>query len=133
MPTWSKEENDWFCRQWARDVSEMFKEEIEAHGETASEGVEGGASVRGKKGAVLLYGNYDVSTEDRGLLRGDQCLLTDLFSNTTRGRETSSERTTSGSRRSRQSTIRRTFSTSSLPSHLLRRLKDGEWLDSGKG
>ncbi|KAM0719356.1 hypothetical protein Q7P37_005261 [Cladosporium fusiforme] len=59
MPTWSKAENDQICRQWARDVSNMFKAEIERHGETASEGIEGGASVRGKKGAVLLYGNYD--------------------------------------------------------------------------
>jgi hypothetical protein len=39
----------------------MFKEDIEAHGKTASEGIEGGASIRGNKGAVLLYGNYDVS------------------------------------------------------------------------
>jgi hypothetical protein len=61
MPTWSKEENDQLCRQWARDVSNMFKEDIEAHGKTASEGIEGGASIRGNKGAVLLYGNYDVS------------------------------------------------------------------------
>jgi hypothetical protein len=61
MPTWTKEENDQQCRQWARDVSNMFKKEIEAHGETASEGIEGGASIRGHKGAVLLYGNYDVS------------------------------------------------------------------------
>lgn len=62
MPTWSKAENDQQCRQWARDVSNMFKKEIEAHGETASKGIEGGASVRGRKGAVLLYGNYDVSS-----------------------------------------------------------------------
>jgi hypothetical protein len=61
MPTWSKEENDQLCRQWARDVSNMFKKDIEAHGKTASEGIEGGASIRGHKGAVLLYGNYDVS------------------------------------------------------------------------
>jgi hypothetical protein len=61
MPTWSKKENDQLCRQWARDVSNIFKKEIEVHGEIASEGIEGGASVRGKKGAVLLYGNYDVS------------------------------------------------------------------------
>jgi hypothetical protein len=61
MPTWTKEEDDRQCRQWARDVSNMFKKEIEAHGETASEGIEGGASIRGHKGAVLLYGNYDVS------------------------------------------------------------------------
>lgn len=62
MPTWSKAENDQICRQWARDVSNMFKHEIEAHGQPASKGIEGGASVRGKKGAVLLYGNYDVSS-----------------------------------------------------------------------
>lgn len=64
MPTWSKAENDQFCRQWARDVSNMFKEEIEAHGQKAGQGIEGGASVRGKKGAVLLYGNYDVSLSE---------------------------------------------------------------------
>jgi hypothetical protein len=62
MPTWSKEDNDQLCRQWARDVSNMFKKDIEAHGKTASEGIEGGASIRGNKGAVLLYGNYDVSS-----------------------------------------------------------------------
>jgi len=39
----------------------MFKKEIEDHGVTASDGVEGGASVRSKKGSVMLYGNYDVS------------------------------------------------------------------------
>jgi hypothetical protein len=33
------------------------------------------------------------------------------------------------SRRSRQSTMRRTCSTSSSPSHLLRRLSDVEWID----
>ncbi|KAM0704888.1 hypothetical protein Q7P35_007675 [Cladosporium inversicolor] len=59
MPTWSKEENDQLCRQWARDASNMFKKEIEAHGKMASEGIEGGASIRGCKGAVMLYGNYD--------------------------------------------------------------------------
>jgi hypothetical protein len=61
MPMWTQKENDQQCRQWARDVSNMFKKEIEAHGNKASEGVEGGAGVRGKKGAVMLYGNYDVS------------------------------------------------------------------------
>jgi hypothetical protein len=133
MPTWSKVENDGFCRQWARDVSSMFKEEIEAHGETASEGIEGGASVRGKKGAVLLYGNYDVSLEDCRLVRDGRFFANDSFfsSNTTRGPETSSGRTTIGSRRSRQSTIRRTCSTSSSPSHLLRSLRDGEWFEPG--
>ncbi|KAK1040255.1 hypothetical protein LTR74_018701 [Friedmanniomyces endolithicus] len=37
----------------------MFKKETEAQIETASKAVEGGASVKGGKGAVLLYGNYD--------------------------------------------------------------------------
>ena len=50
----------------------MFKEEIGAHGETASKGIEGGASVRGKKGAVLLYGNYDVSIEANGSKSGGE-------------------------------------------------------------
>lgn len=58
---WSKPENDQQCRQFARDVSNMFKKEIERAGTESSEGIEGGASVRGSKGAVMLYGNYDVS------------------------------------------------------------------------
>lgn len=58
---WTKAENDARCRQFARDVSSMFKAEIERSGSAESApGVEGGASVRGKKGAVMLYGNYDV-------------------------------------------------------------------------
>ncbi|KAI7284135.1 hypothetical protein KC345_g2455 [Hortaea werneckii] len=59
MPMWSKMENDQLCRQWARDMSNRFKREIEVHGLPPSKGIEGGASVRGNKGAVLLYGNYD--------------------------------------------------------------------------
>lgn len=39
----------------------MFKTEIESAGTEPSAGIEGGASVRGSKGAVMLYGNYDVS------------------------------------------------------------------------
>ncbi|KAF2486487.1 hypothetical protein BDY17DRAFT_79917 [Neohortaea acidophila] len=59
MPVWKQAENDKRCRQFARDVSNMFKEEIELQGKQASEGLEGGAGVRGKQGAVMLYGNYD--------------------------------------------------------------------------
>ncbi len=61
MPMWSKPENDARCRQFARDLSNMFKHEIQSHGAQASGGVEGGTAVRGRKGAVMLYGNYDVS------------------------------------------------------------------------
>ena len=64
MPTWVHAENDAICRQWARDVSNLFKEELVAHGEEPAPGIEGGASVRGHKGAVLLYGNYDVSASN---------------------------------------------------------------------
>ena len=59
MPMWTNPENDQKCRQFARDMSEMFKSELQKHGAQASGGVEGGAGVRGKKGAVMLYGNYD--------------------------------------------------------------------------
>nr|POE53384.1 fad-linked oxidoreductase [Quercus suber] len=62
LPSWTNSENDQKCRQWARDMSLMFKAELQAQGELASDGVEGGVGVRGHKGAVLLYGNYDVST-----------------------------------------------------------------------
>jgi len=59
MPMWSKPENDQQCRQWAREMSLMFKHELEAHGQRTSNGIEGGASVRGHKGGVGIYGNYD--------------------------------------------------------------------------
>jgi FAD/FMN-containing dehydrogenase len=59
-PLWTKEENDSDCRQWARLINEMFKKELETEGkEVAGKGVDGGVGIRGNKGAVLLYGNYD--------------------------------------------------------------------------
>lgn len=62
MPVWTKPDNDQRCRQFARDVSNMFKKEIEEQGNRPSEGIEGGVGIKGKKGAVMLYGNYDVSS-----------------------------------------------------------------------
>lgn len=59
MPTWSDKANDAVCRQWARDMSNTFKTELEEHGEQTGEGVDGGVGRRGHKGAVMLYGNYD--------------------------------------------------------------------------
>ncbi|KIW53343.1 hypothetical protein PV05_08925 [Exophiala xenobiotica] len=58
-PLWTKTENDQVCRQWAREINEMFKKELEAQGKETGRGVDGGVGLRGKKGAVLLYGNYD--------------------------------------------------------------------------
>ncbi|KXS94244.1 hypothetical protein AC578_10101 [Pseudocercospora eumusae] len=58
MPTWSSAEHDAKCRQWARDMSNMFKVELESQGQETGAGVEGAAR-RGKKGATMLYGNYD--------------------------------------------------------------------------
>jgi hypothetical protein len=58
-PIWTEETNDRHCRQWARDMSLRFKEELERQGHEASKGVDGGVGIRGKKGATLLYGNYD--------------------------------------------------------------------------
>ena len=60
MPMWNQSDDDQTCRQWARDLSEKFKAELERHGERSAEGVEG-AGIVGPKGAVMLYGNYDVS------------------------------------------------------------------------
>lgn len=58
-PLWTAEANDASCRQWARHLNEAFKKELEAQGKETGHGVDGGVGVRGKKGAVLLYGNYD--------------------------------------------------------------------------
>lgn len=109
MPTWGSKENDQACRQWARDMSNMFKTELEAHSEEPSKGIEGGVGRRGHKGAVMLYGNYDVSSRYNLV---NKALLT-LFSNTMRSQRISSARTMSDCSRSRPSTTRRTCSISS--------------------
>ena len=54
MPMWTTPENDEKCRQFARDLSNMFKDELQNHGAKASGGVEGGAGVRGKKVSVRV-------------------------------------------------------------------------------
>lgn len=59
MPLWTKTENDQAYRKWARDVNVLFKEELQRSGHDTGKGVEGGVGIRGSKGAVLLYGNYD--------------------------------------------------------------------------
>ncbi|KAF2765470.1 hypothetical protein EJ03DRAFT_330940 [Teratosphaeria nubilosa] len=71
MPMWSDPANDQQCRQWARERSLDFKKELEVHGMSTSKGIEGGASVRGHKGGVLLYGNYDQYDEISKDIFGD--------------------------------------------------------------
>ena len=58
-PLWTKPEHDQAFRKWARDINEMFKGELKKSGLETGNGVDGGVGVRGNKGAVLLYGNYD--------------------------------------------------------------------------
>lgn len=59
-PIWNNADNDAECRQWARDLNERFKKELERRDvETGEGGAAGGVAPRGRKGAVLLYGNYD--------------------------------------------------------------------------
>lgn len=117
MPMWTKADNDQRCRQFARDVSDMFKKEIEEHGNRPSEGLEGGVGVRGKKGAVMLYGNYDVSVprrvDEAGSSRPD--------SNTKRSLGISLGPTIPNCKSLRQNTIRRICLISCLRL-LLRRL-----------
>ena len=50
MPMWSKPEHDQKGRQWARDVAALFKDELKRQG-----------GETGTSGALLQYGNYDVS------------------------------------------------------------------------
>jgi hypothetical protein len=58
-PIWTKPEHDQSCRQWARDMTALFKTELEKQAQPTSKSVEGGVGIRGKKGATMLYGNYD--------------------------------------------------------------------------
>lgn len=109
MPTWFKQENDAVCRQWARDISEMWKTELQKQGEETGEGVDGGIGRRGHKGAVMLYGNYDESDMTK---RGIGMLT--RGSNTMRSRETSLERTMRGCSSSRRSMTRAICLTSCL-------------------
>lgn len=69
LPMWSKEENDAVCRQWARHVNELFKNELESQGRKTGKGVDGGVGLRGNKGAVLLYGNYDRKSQQVEVVR----------------------------------------------------------------
>lgn len=64
MPVWTQPENDKLCRDWARELSEHFKTELERKNLEPSDGIEGGVSLRGSKGAVLMYGNY-YQTDER--------------------------------------------------------------------
>ena len=59
-PIWTKESNDSHCRQWARDMTALFKTELEEQAQkSTSKDIAGGVGLRGKKGATMLYGNYD--------------------------------------------------------------------------
>ena len=55
-----------------KDVNGLFKKELEREGvETGPGGAAGGVGVRGKKNAVLLYGNYDQYDERSRDIFGD--------------------------------------------------------------
>lgn len=70
-PIWKDPANDTVCRQWARDLNERFKAELQKHAEISSGGAAGGVAPRGRKGAVLLYGNYDQYDERSRDIFGD--------------------------------------------------------------
>lgn len=63
-PIWTKPENDQQCRQWARTMNEHFKKELELHGKKTGPSDEV-ATVRGKKGALMAYGNYDQAPDTK--------------------------------------------------------------------
>lgn len=71
-PIWTDESKDAACRQWARDLNERFKQELEKQNvDTGEGGGAGGVAPRGSKGAVLLYGNYDQYDERSKDIFGD--------------------------------------------------------------
>lgn len=71
-PIWHHAEQDAECRQWARDLNDRFKKELVMQDvETSEGGAAGGVAPRGKKGAVLLYGNYDQYDERSRDIFGD--------------------------------------------------------------
>ncbi|KAH0198657.1 hypothetical protein KCU99_g7664, partial [Aureobasidium melanogenum] len=63
MPVWNKPKNDKLCRDWARELSDHFKTKLERKNFETSDVIEGGVSLRGSKGAVLMYGDYDQTDE----------------------------------------------------------------------
>lgn len=83
MPLWTKAENDQICRKWARDVNVIFKEELQRAGHETGKGVDGVVGIRGNKGAVLMYGNYDRKSTISPILLL-LLLLTDPFLSTLR-------------------------------------------------
>ncbi|KAL2436351.1 FAD-linked oxidoreductase pyvE [Exophiala dermatitidis] len=70
-PLWTDPKKDAACRQWARHINELFKKELESRGNKTGTGVDGGVGLRGEKGAVLLYGNYDQYDERSRDIFGD--------------------------------------------------------------
>ncbi len=58
-PMWTDEKNDQACRNWARDMSQMFKKELQARGAEAAPSNDGFIGKRGDHGATMIYGNYD--------------------------------------------------------------------------
>lgn len=69
-PIWKNESSDANCRQWARDLNERFKEELRKHTSQVNQG-DSDAAPRGKKGSVMIYGNYDQYDEKSKDLFGD--------------------------------------------------------------
>ena len=66
-PFWNDATNDTLCRQWARDVAEMFKGENKRWGEQTGKNGE----MKGELGAVMIYGNYDQYEEKSRDVFGD--------------------------------------------------------------
>lgn len=69
-PIWKTESSDATCRQWARDLNERFKQELQKHASQVNKG-DSDAAPRGKKGSVMIYGNYDQYDEKSKDLFGD--------------------------------------------------------------
>lgn len=58
-PLWWDEKNDQECRQWSRDVTLLFKHELQRGGAETGESNDGWIGKKGSHGATMVYGNYD--------------------------------------------------------------------------
>jgi hypothetical protein len=60
-PLWNDTAHDVVCRQWARDVAQMLKAELERGGAEMGQSEDGWIGKRGEHGAKMVYGTMTVS------------------------------------------------------------------------
>ena len=110
-PVWSSRANDHSCRQWAGNVANMFKDEMQKR--RAKPGKGEFIAKKDRDGEVVAYGNYDVSLSKYSTYH---MLLLTVLSKISSDPRTSSEKTMLVYKTSRRDMIPQICSTSFLQS-----------------